>query len=156
LSEPGQRAYHTAVRLLGRREHSVTELRNKLRQKHRDLDQSTLERLLETLQQDRLLSDERFAETLIRGRLNRGYGPVYIQQELNSKGIDPELAETLLEQAKEENALDWLTLARELVERRHPNAGEDSASWHKAARFLARRGFSSNHVIRALGDRPYD
>ena len=38
--------------MLGRREHSVAELRKKLQQKHRDLDQQALKRLLEMLQED--------------------------------------------------------------------------------------------------------
>jgi len=143
------------VRLLGRREHSVAELRGKLRQKHRELDAKALEHLLESLQQDRLLSDERFTETAIRSRVNRGYGPIYIQQELSSKGIDPELAECVLQQTVDERAIDWLQMAKDLIHRRHPHAGEDPAAWQKAARFLARRGFASNLVIKALGDQPY-
>jgi regulatory protein len=144
------KAYNTAVRALGRREHSVAELRRKLQQKHSGLGREALEQLLESLQQDRLLSDARFAEVLIRGRINRGYGPAYIQQELVSKGIDSELAERALAEAVEEGGVNWLQSARDLVARRHPQAAEDPAVWQKAARFLARRGFPSNLVMKAL------
>ena len=122
------KAYNSAVRLLGRREHSVAELRRKLRQKHGELGRDAIESLLESLQQDRLLSDQRFTEVLVRARIAKGYGPTYIKQELASKGIDSELAECAL---------------------------EDAAAWQKAARFLMRRGFSSSVAMKALGERPY-
>lgn len=141
--------------MLGRREHSVAELRKKLQQKHRDLDPQALNGMLEGLQQDGLLSDERFAEILIRSRINRGYGPIYIRQELTTKGIDSELVAVVLEQTVEEQGIDWLQLAQELVQRRHPQANQDPAAWQKGARFLARRGFSSNLVIKALPEQPY-
>ena len=149
------KAYNSAVRLLGRREHSVAELRRKLRQKHGELGRDAIESLLESLQQDRLLSDQRFTEVLVRARIAKGYGPTYIKQELASKGIDSELAECALEEAVDQAGLDWLQAARQLVERRHPHAGEDAAAWQKAARFLMRRGFSSSVAMKALGERPY-
>ena len=40
------------------------------------------------------------------------------------------------------------------IERRHGARGEDPSAWEKAARFLQRRGFSGDLVMRALGDRP--
>ena len=148
------KAYNSAIRLLGRREYSVAELRRKLRQKHHDLSSDGLDALLDSLQQERLLSDERFAEVLIRGRINRGYGPIFIRQELASKGVDSDLAECALEEAVDQAGVEWLQVAQELVRQRHPLAGKDAAVWQKAARFLMRRGFSSGLVMKALGDRP--
>ncbi len=154
MADERHRAYHTAVRLLGRREHSVAELRSKIRHKHRDLDQPTLEHLLETLQQDRLLSDERYAEVAIRSRIRRGYGPKYIEQELMSKGVSSELVESVMEQTMLDQAYDWVQLAADQISRRHPHTAQDSAAWLKAARFLARRGYPSNLVMQVLGEQP--
>ena len=126
-------------------------MRKKLQQKHGDLAGSELEELLRSLQEDGLLSDERFAETLIRGRISRGYGPFYIHQELAAKGIDNDLGDRLIEEAN----VDWLAMAQASLERRHPAAGEDLSAWMKAARFLQRRGFPGDLVRKALGPQPY-
>jgi len=141
-------AYHSALRLLGRREYSVAELRAKLRRKHADLGKDALEAVLEDLQRDGLLSDLRYADGLFRSRVNRGYGPFFIQQEMATKGVPAEMVEGLLEAAE----VDWRQLAQTLIDRRHPQARSDQNAWQKAARFLQRRGFSADITMRVLGE----
>ena len=146
------KAYNTAIRILGQREHSESELRAKVARKVRELPPEALDQVVDELKQLDLLSDSRFAETLIRSRISRGYGPYYIRQELNQKGVDAELAAQLLD----ELAVDWLEHASDLVQRRHPNSAEDHKVWSKAARFLQRRGFSAEVVTKVLGARPQE
>ena len=145
------RALASAVRMLGQREHSEAELRRKLIRKHSDLSADQLDSVIAELLENDWLSDSRYAETLIRSRINRGYGPHYISRELVSNGIDPDLAQDALAQQSQ----DWLMLADDLVSRRHPDAGECASDWQRAARFLQRRGFSADIVVKTLGPQPY-
>ena len=140
-----------AIKLLSQREHSVQEMREKLARKYSDLDKTTLEALLSGLQHDGLLSDTRFGEALVRSRSQKGYGAFYIRQALAQKGVHSDLIDRLLEDAP----IDWLTSAKALVAKRYPEAVNEPKAWAKAAGFLQRRGFSSDVVRRAIGERPY-
>ncbi|MEM7097024.1 MAG: regulatory protein RecX [Pseudomonadota bacterium] len=109
-----------------------------------------LDRLIEELIESDLLSDERFAESLIRSRLRRGYGPVYVRQELRQKGVNPQASAQHLEQAQ----TMWFGAAEEQIERRFPHACEHPEDWAKAARFLQRRGFDRGLISDVLGQIP--
>ncbi|HHO68381.1 MAG TPA: regulatory protein RecX, partial [Gammaproteobacteria bacterium] len=89
------------MRLLARREHSVLELRRKLEQ--RGWQGGPLDEVLDSLVDQNLLSDRRFAEVYTRTRIERGYGPLRIRAELRERGIDAALAEAALEA----EAPDW-------------------------------------------------
>ena len=145
------KALSAALRMLGQREHSQSELVSKLRRKFPSLGDAQLDTVVNELLENDWLSDTRFAESLIRSRASRGYGPQYIARELAAKGINPELASAQLDAQDQ----DWLANAVNLVERRHAGAGESIDDWQRAARFLQRRGFPSDIIGRALGDRPY-
>ena len=144
------KAHSAAVRMLGQREHSCAEIRQKLRRKFSALEISRIESLIEEFVERGWLSDQRFAEVLVRSRANRGYGPYYIRRELATKGIDDTRAESVLASAE----ADWYEIAVGLIGRRFPEADCDLRVWEKAARFLQRRGFSGDVVRKALGVRP--
>ena len=146
-----KKAYNAAIRMLGRREHSQGELASKLRQKFSGLPPSELDQLLDELKQHGLQSDTRFAESLVRSRIGRGYGPYYIRRELAFKGVAGDLIDEQLEQAD----ADWADIARDLVERKHPTALDHEQAWGKAVRFLQRRGFSGDLASKAVGPRPF-
>jgi SOS response regulatory protein OraA/RecX len=44
-----------------------------------------------------LVSDRRYAESLVRNRVERGYGPLKITHELRAKGVDDAVIEEVLE-----------------------------------------------------------
>jgi regulatory protein len=134
--------YADAVRLLARREHSRAELRRKLMTRGHDAD--SVDTALERLAAQRLQSDARFAESLVRHRVQQGYGPVRIAAELRERGVDePETASELV--------ADWRELAREALEKRFGAAPpEDARAWAKRARYLQSRGFPADLVRRAL------
>ena len=106
----------------------------------------TIARLLE----EKLLSDERYAEMVLNSRMNRGYGPIYINQALRAKGVPEQITEILFE----ELAPDWEDVARQAITRKFAGHETSYELWGKAARFLQRRGFSSSTVRSALGDMP--
>ncbi len=163
------KAYALALRMLARREHSEAELRLKLGQKlgqkpgqkrvgrtsrtedHPDLVPDLVNSVIADLKQDNLLSNARFAEMLVRSRVNKGYGPRYIQQELVSKGIGQDLIDRYLDDL----GTDWAGRAQILVAQRFPNFAQSQQMWQKAARFLQRRGFSSTTLRAVLGPIPY-
>jgi len=159
--------------LLARREHSRLELEEKLRRhcgkvagsRSREQDRgfenvdgagrshvdALIADTLEVLSEDGLQSDARYAEVLIRSRVNRGQGPLRIRADLRQRGLEGEAVEPLLEDYAEQ----WRELAQQVVERRF---GSDSAAdrrdWARRARFLAGRGFPESLVGHVLGPLP--
>ena len=140
---------------MARREHSAYELATKLARRYRT---AVVGPIVDELTENGELSDRRFAETLVRSRFNRGFGPIYISKELHSKGVEAQLAKECI------GAFDgeWHALAKEVLEkkRRHYNYifdeeidggnNDDKAKAlnEKLARFLFGRGYPSDIVYR--------
>jgi regulatory protein len=80
---------HHALNLLARREHSQVELRTKLIAK--GCDANDISTVLQGLINEKAQSDERFAESYMHMRANRGYGPLRIRVELRERGINNEI-----------------------------------------------------------------
>src|SRR5258708_2325254 len=88
----------SALRLLTRREHGAIELSTKLAQKgYKAL---AIEAALAECQRLNLQSDHRFTEAFCRHRLNQGYGPVKIRNDLRIRQIDRALIEAILDTFK--------------------------------------------------------
>ncbi len=98
------RVYNAGIRLLTRREYGVIELTKKLSQKHPP---QLVEQVVSQLLEQNLLSDSRFAESLCNSRIGRGYGPIYIFQELSIKGI----AKHIIGEFIDKNDPAWLERA---------------------------------------------
>jgi regulatory protein len=141
-------AFDRGLRLLGQREHSLRELKDKLARKGVDRDLAAL--VADDLRGRGLQSDARFAEALVHSRVNRGHGPVRIRQELAQRGIDDTVADEVLTNT----AAHWLTLAVEVRDRKFGSAPPaDRDDWNRQARFLAQRGFPSDLIYRVLEGR---
>lgn len=130
-----------AMDLLARREHSRRELADKLAL--RFADRALIQQVLDRLVEERLQSDERFAEAFIHGRAQRLYGPLRIRAELRQRG----LAEDHIEAAFGRAGVDWQAnlqaLAVAKFGRRPPADAKDQA---KRLRFLQYRGFAPGQV----------
>lgn len=134
-----------AMKLLARREHSRLELDRKLRA--RAFAPEAIEAALDALERERLLSAERFAESFIGTRIERGQGPVRIRAELAERGI----AEAEYRDLLAADAVDWKALARRaLVKRFGAGPPADFADRARRARFLSYRGFDASHIDSAL------
>ena len=136
-----------AMDLLARREHSRAELMQKLSRKFPEsVDQ--LPPVFDQLEQDGLLSDERFAFTYARYRRMRGFGPLLIRQELAGKGVSQALVSACL--ADEPSA--WIASLQTLMSRK--SSGELSAlstsARQKLFRFCLSRGFSAEQISKVL------
>jgi regulatory protein len=132
-----------ALRLLGQREHSRTELERKLAPHVQDGDD--LPRILDELQAKGFISEQRVVESLLHRRAAR-LGAGRIRQELQAKGIAPEL----VAQAVQDLRGTELARAREVWQRRFGAPAADAAGRAKQARFLAARGFTGEVVRRVV------
>ena len=167
----------TAMDLLARREHSRAEIVTKLHQKYPELTQH-FDEVLDQLEQDGLLSDERFATAYVRYRRSRGFGPLLIRQELRGKGIHASLLEAVIDLRAEEwldTLRDLITRKRRTISRDEPPFGSEPCSRSESSldqsragpartngryavvkarqklyRFCLSRGFTSDQIERAM------
>tara|TARA_R110001599_G_C12277354_1_gene663203 strand:- start:45905 stop:46405 length:501 start_codon:yes stop_codon:yes gene_type:complete len=149
IAEPGSPAEirFAAMNLLARREHSLSELRTKLRR--RFTDEQQLENQLQKLVADKLQSDERFAESYARMRAGRGYGPARVRQGMREKG----LSDSDIARAFEAAEVDWDTLAAQvLLKKFGADVPGDLREKAKRIRFMQYRGFAADHYQRLIGE----
>ena len=143
-----------AMDFLAQREHSLHELKTKLIRKFPDLRPTLVLAVLSRLTIEGLQSDERYTESRIRYRLERGFGYHHIRNDLISKGVDPYLVDQMLHPDDD----CWLLKARELIEKKmflkeglpHRVLVFAGPEHKKLARFLEARGFSQRDIRVAL------
>lgn len=141
----------SALDTLGRREHSRRELTNKLSAKFdKPVHSPEIQACLDKLAVDGYQSDERFAEIFVRSRRARGYGPLFIEQELRQRGVAAELIVTVVNRTD----VEWLSLAGDL-KRKKFGSGIITAMQEKSKviRFLRYKGFLQGQIDSALCDR---
>jgi regulatory protein len=138
-----------ALRYLSAREHSRLELGRKLARYAEEGDD--IEALLDFLEKNNWLSQERFAESLIHRRAAR-YGNSRVVAELQNHGVGGEaLAELKSGLAESETAR-----ACEVWRRKFGSVAQDAAERSKQMRFLMQRGFSQRAVRVAMQGRDED
>lgn len=161
---------HSALNLLSRREYGSAELAQKLNQKFRGAEVvfikdpftdgpdetgqlelvDMVDQIVFELVEDNMVSDQRFADSLVRSRWNRGYGPYYVRQELRQKGVGTELVEECMENFDE----NWTEVAQRKAQVRFAGLEDSRTLWTKAANYLQRKGFDRELINQALGDMP--
>jgi regulatory protein len=135
--------------ILSRREHSRTELRNKLVLKKYCIEQ--IESLLDILVREELQSDERFAESYIRFRSKRGFGLRRLLQELETRGVSI----SIVNQAVLLSGVDFFQVAETACRKKFSRKATTLIEKSKQVRFMEYRGFymeEINHAIRILND----
>lgn len=142
--EPSLKA--RALRALARREHSRAELERKLAPHAESAEQ--LRALLDRLAETGLLSNERFAQSVVHRRASTR-GVAVIRHELRSHGLDDE-AVTAHVRTLEGSELER---ARALWERRFGSPAQSVAERMRQSRFLLARGFAAEVVRRVVGGR---
>lgn len=132
-----------ALGLLARREHSRAELARKL-SPHGEADE--IAALLDDLERENLLSNQRYADSLAMSRAGR-HGSLRLKADLRDKGVPEALvAETL----REARAHD-LEAARTVWAKRFGHPPADAGERARQMRFLAGRGFPLDVVRRVVG-----
>jgi len=136
-----------AMRLLAQNEHTVRQLKTKLRKK--DFDVEAIEAVLQDLQKRNLLSDERFAEQYLLMRSRKGFGPVRIEQEMQEKGV----SDSLIAVAMNDADIDWREQIQQALKKKYGSGSalnyEERA---RRARFLEYRGFPAALIRKSLFD----
>lgn len=103
--------------------------------------------MLAKLSEEGLQSDERFTESFIHHRVNKGQGPIKIEQELYQRGIEKEVINTFLYSG----SIDWQALASEVrVKKFGTDIPGDYQNKAKQSRFLYSRGFGSEVINQIL------
>lgn len=132
---------------MARREHSEKELTGKLTARFEQAE--LVYEVLGQLKQDGLQSDHRFADAYIHHRIEKGYGPLRISQELKEKGIGVELVDELLTSRD----ADWSEYINKVREKKFGPEKPDSYNERvKQSRFLQYRGFSGDQIRALLND----
>lgn len=126
-----------AIDFLSRREHSRVELQRKLQRHTDDLD--AIESLLDDLERERWLSDERFAHSLINRKAHK-LGSRRIAQELRQNGVDSDTVNLITESLRDTE----FDRAFEVWDRKFGSAPADQKEYARQCRFILSRGFSSD------------
>ncbi len=105
--------------------------------------------VLDGLEEQGYLDDERFLQEYLNSRKRKGYGPLRIKAELQERGVSSELVSRYLE----EQDSDWYQLMQQTASSRGGNLADSSyKSQQKLARFLEYRGFPVSMIRRYLWD----
>lgn len=136
-------AKERALRLLGYRERSTGEVRQRLGQD--GYPRSVVDAVIERLTELALIDDERFAASWCRSRRLAGYGPSRVRSELLRRGLSKDLAEQALLEAYDGG--DAVEMARRALRGRIPESPQDR---QKALRRLISKGFDLPTALRAI------
>ena len=123
--------YNKALDLVSRREHSRHELMQKLDKRYPNTT-PIIEDVLDKLETNKILDDERFAEMYLNSRARKGFGPRKIEMELHSKKVDSFFISNAVEAYE-----SWLENAqRELKKKFKDQKPTDYQSKMKQKQFL--------------------
>ncbi|MEC0265193.1 regulatory protein RecX [Paenibacillus anseongense] len=146
--EEQNNAYMKALRAIGRRPHSSSELKRKL--KESGYEPPIIEWVIEKLAAQNYLNDEEFAKMWTDSRIiSQKKGRNLVRQELQQKGIDKELVKHAMENINQE---DEIAGAMKLAQTKwKQTSGELFDKKRKTAAFLMRRGYTGAVVTKVLG-----
>ena len=136
---------NTCLVALTRREFSTKELKEKLRSRF-DAD-GLIDTVINELTAEKLLCDERYTESFVLARVNRGQGRIKIKADIHVKGISSELVNRVIAELK----IDWVLLAQRVLRKKGKSEDiTDKKQLGKTMRFLQHRGFDFDEINQAL------
>jgi len=135
-----------AFRLLGRRQHSTSELKRKLWNK--DYDSKLIDEVIEDLNKKGFLDDEEFIREFVADKSKiKSWSTKRIRSELIKKGIALKLIyESLIDQPKEIEQENLLTLAQKKYDQLRKRNLEPKELKMKLTSFLILKGFEYDLV----------
>lgn len=140
-----------AVKALGRRMRTVTELTRLMRAKVEpdEHGRAKIDAVILRLKEYGYLNDAGFAAYYTKLRQeNLSFGRRRVQQDLAQKGVHSELIASTLEQAYEN--VDEEALARRHLERKRVKVPTNDKEAARVMRLLMRAGFSSSAIFKVL------
>ena len=135
-----------ALRLLALREHSRAELTRKLARFEEE--PGALARVLDQLQAKDFISEARVVASVLHSRA-RKLGAMRIRQELQAKGLDPEMVAQAVQGLRDTE----VERARAIWQQKYadaPPANADASERARQMRFLAGRGFSGDTIRKVV------
>ena len=148
--KPEQKAINSACRMLGIREHSEKQLRIKLTNKGYDKDD--INTAIKFLYEENWLSNERFCESFVRSKKNKGQGRVRVEQELAQHGVTRDIINKTID--NDEN--DWQDICNQVLAKKIATYSLDCnkkiniESKMKLERFMRYRGFETSEIKEAF------
>lgn len=149
MKKKRQDVFYQAQAILSRRDHSVAEVKAKLRRKGFTEEEGA--KAVAFLQEQNLLDDARFARAYVNSLLaSKPVGPRYLSAKLKQKGIAESIInETLLGLPAEASGEGrGVKQAAEQWKKLHPKYADDK---NRLFRFLASRGFTPDAVSAIMG-----
>jgi regulatory protein len=139
--------YDYAIGALGRRMHSVAELKRKLR--NRCPQEATIERVIVRLKDQKYISDSSYAAAYSAFRRdNQKFGRRRVITDLKVKGVHGDVIERAVEEAY--SAVDELELARAFLKRKRLKKPANNRDAARIFRALMRAGFGVSTSIKVL------
>jgi len=137
--------YNKSLDLVSRREHSRHELMQKLDKRY-PATSPIIEEVLDKLEINKILDDERFAEMYLNSRARKGFGPKKIEMELNSRRVNSVFISNAIEAYE-----NWLENAQKVLKKKFKDQKPlDYQSKMKRKQFLFSRGFSTPIIDKVL------
>lgn len=140
----GARLRGLAFAMLGRREHSEQEFKQKLLDL--EADPTEVDELIKEFKISQYQSDQRMADMIVRANVRKGRGPIRVKQTLRERQVSPELAQENLEDT------NWLAMAIALrVKKFGAELPIEPKEKARQLRFLQYRGFDMQTCSKAIG-----
>lgn len=149
MTKSGPSLKARAIQYLSRREHSRQELSRKLAP-HAE-SEAQLDTLLNWLEQEKWLSTERFARSLLNRRATK-LGTQRIMQELRQHGVSEEQALDLRAELEDTE----FERAKQVWEKKFKQPPTDAKEHARQYRFMASRGFSGRVLQQIITSTEHD
>jgi regulatory protein len=152
VDSEARRAYADALKLLGRRELSEAQLRQRLGRRTHDID--AIDIAIARLREEKSIDDARVAETIARSETSvRKRGKLRVRQKIESAGIGSDIARRVVDEVFADLDADRL-LDAALAKRLRPgNDIADDRTFNRLYRYLVGQGFEPDRVIALLRTR---
>jgi regulatory protein len=142
-------AYIDGLKMLGRRELSETQVRQRLARK--EYPQDEIEAAVERLRDERAINDQRVAEAIVRTETGiRKRGKVRVRLQLERAGIAKETARQAIDDVFEGIDGDALLESSLRKRLRGRETIADDREFQRLFRYLVAQGFESDRVMQAL------
>ena len=141
-----------ALYYLGKREYSRLELQKKINAfaQELEIDTQNIKNLLNDLEGNNWLSDQRFTEQFIFSKKNK-YGVEKIRYELKMRGVDDTIINSELVKIKSENYL----LAKKIWSKKFDDTPHSQEERNKQIRFLQGRGINIELIHKILSGKDF-
>ena len=139
-------AYVDGLKMLGRRELSETQVRQRLARKGHD--EETIDAAIARLKSDRSLDDVRVAGAIARSEISlRKRGKLRVRRRIEAAGIAADIAQRAVDESFEDVDGDALIAAALDKRLRGRTRIEDDREFQRLYRYLASQGFESDRIV---------